>query len=80
MPEHHRSDDGYIPSQVKWIMTFINRIGFPIAVCIYFAWQQNTQGKKTIEAINDFKEVVSTLNRNIELQTKILRHKANRDD
>lgn len=28
MPEHHRDSD--IPEKVKWVMTFINRVGFPI--------------------------------------------------
>lgn len=61
-------------------MTFINRIGFPIAVCIYFAWLQATQGKRTIEALNNVTEVIGTLNRNIEAQTKMLRHRGNRDE
>lgn len=28
MPEHYRESD--IPDRVKWAMTFINRVGFPI--------------------------------------------------
>lgn len=78
MPEHHRDSD--MPSQYKWIRYLIRDLGFPIVMCFYFAWQQNTQGKKTVEAINDFREVVSTLNRNIEQQTKMLKHRTNRGD
>lgn len=30
--------NGDMPSWLKWTMTFINRVGFPIVVCIFLAW------------------------------------------
>lgn len=74
-PEYHRSEEGYIPQNVKWIMKFINNIGFPIAVCIWLAYQNYTQGKETIKALNEFKEVVVSLKGSIDQQTRTLKHK-----
>lgn len=40
---HAREGDGRkIPEWLYWVMTFINRMGFPIVVCVYLFYSQNT--------------------------------------
>jgi len=46
---------------VQSAVDLINNVGFPIAACIYFAWQ-NEKLRKTVdantEAMRDLKEVI----------------------
>lgn len=40
------------PDWLLWVMTFINRIGFPIAVAIYLGYVQLNSLPKIVEALN----------------------------
>lgn len=79
-PEYHRNEEGYIPNNVKWIMKFINNVGFPIAVCIWLSYQQYVQGKEIVKTLSDFKEVMISLKTSIDQQNRILRHHPKKDD
>lgn len=69
--QHERADD--LPQYLKWVMTFINRVGFPILVCMWLAYQQFVIGKETIQALHDFKEVMEQVKNSLDQQTKYLR-------
>lgn len=69
---HDQQEDG-IPKNVKWVMKFVNNIGFPIIVCVWMAYQQFTQGKETIKALDSFKEVIASLKTSIDQQNRLLR-------
>lgn len=75
--DHGRSDD--LPQYLKWFMTFVNRLGFPIMVCVWLAYQQFVSGKETIKAIQEFKEVMMSVKETLEQQNRILRHRARED-
>lgn len=75
--QHERTDD--LPQYLKWVMTFINRVGFPIMVCIWLAYQQFVSGRETVKALQDFKEVMVDVKNTLNEQNKILRRRA-RDD
>lgn len=64
-----------VPKNVRWVMKFINNIGFPILCVIWMAYQQYTQGRETIKAFDSFKEVLSSLKNSIDQQNRILRNK-----
>lgn len=69
--QHERTDD--MPTYLKWGMTFINRVGFPIMVCVWLAYQQFVQAKETVKALQDFKEVMLSVKDTLEQQNRILR-------
>lgn len=79
MPEYHRDNEGYIPTNVKWVMKFVNNIGFPIVVCIWLGYQQWTQGKEIVKTLDSFKEVMVSLKGSIDQQNHILRRKRGDD-
>lgn len=70
--QHERSDD--IPPYLRWGMAFINRVGFPILVCIWLAYQQFVSGKETLKALQDFRDVMVQVKDTLEQQNRILRH------
>lgn len=74
---HERTDD--MPVYLKWIMTFINRVGFPIMVCIWLAYQQFVSGKETVKALHEFKEVMMSVKDTLEQQNRILRRSGGKD-
>lgn len=74
MMQHERQED--LPQYLKWVMTFINRVGFPIMVCMWLAYQQFVSGRETVKALQDFKEVMISVKETLEQQNKILRHKS----
>lgn len=74
---HERNDD--MPIYMKWIMTFINRIGFPIVVCGWLAYQQFTMGKETVNALHEFKEVMIQVKDSLDAQNQILRRRSKDD-
>lgn len=78
-PEYHRNEEGYIPQNVKWIMKFVNNVGFPIVVCIWLGYQQYTQGKEIVATLDSFKEVMISLKTSIDQQNHLLRHKHSDD-
>jgi hypothetical protein len=75
---HERLDD--LPPYLKWIMTFINRVGFPVLVCIWLAYQQFVLGKETVKAISEFKEVMISVKDTLEQQNRILRNNRGRSE
>lgn len=74
---HERQDD--LPVYLKWAMTFINRIGFPIVVCAWMAYQQFVQQKETVDSLHGLKEVLISVKDSLDQQNKILRRRL-RDD
>lgn len=68
---HMREDDPWA-RRSRIFSELVKTLGFPVIVCMYFAFQQYTQGRETIQAINSFKEVVSSLKVSIDQQTKIM--------
>lgn len=74
---HERSED--MPAYMRWAMTFINRIGFPIVVCGWLAYQQFVLGKETIKALQEVKEVLIQVKDGLQDQNKILRHRPKDD-
>lgn len=74
---HERADD--MPLYLKWGMTFINRVGFPILVCMWMAYQQFVTGKETIKALEDFRIVMVQVKDSIDQQNKILRRRSKDD-
>lgn len=80
MPEYHRENEGYIPSNVKWVMKFINNIGFPIIVCMWLAYQQYTHERQMIASIDSFKEVLASLKLSVDQQTEALKRRSTRYD
>lgn len=77
MMQHERTDD--LPQYLKWIMTFINRVGFPILVCMWLAYQQFVSGKETIKALQDVREAMIQVKDSIDQQTKMIRRKGKED-
>lgn len=75
--QHERQDD--LPQYLKWVMTFINRVGFPILVCIWLAYQQFVAGKETVVTMQGVKEALLQVKDSIDQQTRMLRHR-NRED
>lgn len=75
--QHERTDD--LPPYLKWLMTFINRVGFPIMVCIWLGYQQFVAGKETVKALQDFKEVMIAVKDTLDRQNRILMHRAKDD-
>lgn len=63
-----------IPNSVKVFMTVFNRLGFPVMVCLWLAYQQFITAKETIKALDDFKAVMVEVKNSIDQQTRILRH------
>ena len=60
--EHHRRDeDRSIPSWLYWLMTFINRLGFPIVVCVYLFYTQNS----TMKELKTSMEMIATTIQNM---------------
>lgn len=66
MPEHHREADGYIPSRIKWIMTFINRVGFPIVAFGVVSYLCFATIKEQGKAILELKEVFISMKGSID--------------
>jgi hypothetical protein len=76
--QHERQDD--LPPYLKWVMTFINRVGFPILVCMWLAYQQFVSGRETVQALHDFKEVMLQVKDSIDNQTRTLKRTRTRND
>lgn len=74
---HPRYDD--MPKQLKWVMTFVNRLGFPILVCMWLAYQQFVEAKEQRKAMVEFREAIVSLTNSINLQNNLLRRR-HRDD
>lgn len=51
MSDHERRGLTNAPDWLIWTMTFINRVGFPIAVAIYLGYMQMTALPKMTDAL-----------------------------
>lgn len=75
--EHERNDD--IPKQVKWIMTFINRVGFPI-VAFGLMWYLCFQTiEKNTKAAYEIKETLLQMNQSLSDVNRALRRRGRVD-
>lgn len=63
-----------LPAWMKNMMTFINRVGFPIAICIWFIWRDATQARDLIKAMNEFTTAMVGVKNSIDNQTRAIRH------
>lgn len=61
------------PDWLKWTMDFINRIGFPIAVCVYLGYQALNDRPKMIEALTNFNVTLEKMNRSLDENTDALK-------
>lgn len=61
------------PPWLLWLMTFINRVGFPIAVCIYLGWVQIKAMPKLVEAVNQVNSTMIKVEQSINSNTEVLR-------
>lgn len=69
--QHERIDD--MPIYLKWGLTVFNRVGFPVIVCAWLAYQQFISGKELTKAVQDFKEVMTQVRDTLEQQNRLLR-------
>lgn len=77
-PFHERMDD--MPKQMKWFMTFVNRLGFPIIVCMWLAYQQFVSGKEGVKALQELKDSVMKVDSSIVQLNQTLRRNSRRID
>lgn len=77
MAFHERMDD--LPAYMKWGLTLFNRVGFPVLVCCWLAYQQFISGKEIVKALQDFRETMIAVKDTLDQQNRILRRKG-RDD
>lgn len=68
---HDKGDD--LPPYLKWTMTFINRVGFPILVCMWLAYQQFTGDKELLRELQDFKQSFNRLVESVERQNSVMK-------
>lgn len=68
-----------LPNSVKIFLTLFNRVGFPVIVCGWLAYQQFVAGKETLTAMQGFKEALIKVNDTLEQQNRILRHRGKDD-
>jgi len=61
------------PDWLKWTMDFINRIGFPIAVCIYLGYQSLTVRPQIVDVLNKFTLTMESMDHSIKENTNALR-------
>ncbi len=76
---HHTREEDVVTRKVKLFIDIVQRVGFPIVVCIWLAYRDFTQGREMLRAVNEFKEVVLSLKVSIDQQTKVFRRRS-RDD
>lgn len=81
MSDHDkRIDDDPWARKARICSDLVSKLGFPILVVIWLAWRDQTQGRETINTLNAFKEVVSSLKISIDQQNRILKHKSRASD
>lgn len=68
-----------MPNGVKVFMAVFNRLGFPVMVCIWLAYQQFISGKETVKALQEFKDVMVQVKDSIDTQNRLLRHRSRND-
>lgn len=61
------------PSWLVWTMTFINRVGFPVAVSIYLGWLQVKAVPKLTNAIQDINLTMQKVERAVSENTDVIR-------
>lgn len=61
------------PSWLIWTMTFINRIGFPIAVAIYLGYMQINANPKLVRALNEMRETMEKVEMAVHDNTEVLK-------
>lgn len=61
------------PDWLKWMMDFINRIGFPIMVAIYLGWLQINSIPRMINALEQMSQTMNQVQASIEENTEAVR-------
>lgn len=59
-----------IPPWLGWVMTFINRIGFPIAVCIYLGYMQLSMMPEIVKSLASVNIALSNVEKAIKESTE----------
>lgn len=68
MPHHERLDD--IPNSVKVVMTFINRVGFPILAFLIMAYMCFVTLRENTKVLVEVKGTLVLLNENIGVKSE----------
>lgn len=66
------SDRRQIPDMLYWSMTFINRVGFPIAVCFYLGYLQVRALPIIVKNLEDNTRATMNMQSALENNTRIL--------
>lgn len=69
MSERVLHDEGELkdaPKWLRWSMAFINRVGFPIVVCIFLAWLTLFKMEEGKDATNKLANAILLLNKTLE--------------
>lgn len=61
------------PNWLIWTMAFINRVGFPILVCLYLGYVQVTGMPKIVQAINEIRVTMEEVKKSIDENTRVLK-------
>ena len=63
---HFRKGDTNMPEFLKWASTFIQRIGFPIFMCLVLSYLMFEVLNKNTQAVNDLRVAIVTLTERIQ--------------
>lgn len=55
---------------VNSVVTIISTVGFPIAMCVYLVWFQNTTMKEMLNTINKNTEAINKMIERIDREVK----------
>jgi len=56
-------------------MTVVNRVGFPIVVCAWLAYQQFVSDREQLKMMVEFKEVLISLKTSLEQNNRMMRRR-----
>jgi hypothetical protein len=69
----HKESFRNAPDWLMWTMTFINRVGFPIIVCLYLGYMQIKYMPEIAQALLEVKSTMIEVREAINANTKVLR-------